>query len=330
MAFSYPTPEKTWTITPVIPTPVGSRVGDIKQIMWEVKEALKTVGWTVAGSNDGTTAGMDAVDRIDSPSKISFTTNGAWWIVMKAPAGWGNGEYLMTSNAGGFGATNVRTAVSISGAYTGGNTTTIPTATDEDNVFDTELFDTNIPAGGAQLTGYILTSSDGQHTRIFYCSNGQPTGVMVFETAGSPASKWLDPRFYGRGPIFVRESPWQLGNEPLYRNGSRKWLKAKLPSALTFPFFYVSFPWAGGRVIWDSITDPSPNEIDGSYPIWNVGLYNWDTAGARGEWGYIKDWWMTVGAASPGDFFPGDGSMQFIMMGGALLPWDGATIPNFG
>jgi hypothetical protein len=329
---TYPTPEKTWTITEVVPTPSGNRQTDVATLIYETKEAMLTLGapWTVAGSSDGVTAGMDAVDRITDPSKINFTGGVGWWIVLEAPSGWGNGQLLLWTDAGGFSATNTHTKISLSGSFTGGSTSAAPTATDEDDTFNAEWLDTNVAATGAQFTCYIAQSTDGEHTRIFNCSNGAPTQVVVFETAGSPGSRWVDPRFYGRGPIFIRETP-PMGNTAILLNGGRKWLKAKLPGESTFPFLYFSFPHAGQRDIYDSITLTTPNDIDGNFPLWNLGLYNYDTAGGRGEWGYIKDWWFTVAAANPGDFFPGDDSMQFLCIGTSIIiPWDGSTVPNFG
>lgn len=49
--------------------------------MYEVKEFLKSIGWTVAGSSNGTVGGMDAVDRITT-STLSNTDR---WFVLQSP-----------------------------------------------------------------------------------------------------------------------------------------------------------------------------------------------------------------------------------------------------
>jgi len=328
----YPTPEKTWVVTEVIGDLTGTRVNDIKSLVWQVKEALKALGWTVAGSNDNTTAGMDAVDRWDAYTDITNSGNdGDSWIVLEAPAGWGNGQLRLNMNNGGAFGILVRTEFSLGGLYTGGNTTTLPTATDGDGLVNNELFDFNIGSGGAQITAYILSSTDGEHFRIFFCSNGEPTGFLLFETAGNPGGAW-DGRFYGRGPVFIRGESPQIGLNATISNGNRRHLRIKKPAANTFGYLNYVMPITAGRQIFDTtFTLPNPNEISGDYTLFPMELYNWDTVGLRGKVGYIKDWWFTFFAANRGDNYPDDDSLQFMVMSAAfVMPWDGSTIPNFG
>lgn len=51
--------------------------------IYHVKEFLvNSIGWTVAGSSNGTSGGMDSVDRIVSPTTITSTVT---WVVLESP-----------------------------------------------------------------------------------------------------------------------------------------------------------------------------------------------------------------------------------------------------
>jgi hypothetical protein len=325
-----PTPEKTWTWAHVVADLTGTRTGDLQSLMYKWKEALKAlpVPCTVAGSNDGTTAGMDAVDRWDAPGKITFSgVAGASWIVLEFP-GWGGGQLLVYSTNGGSFSALTRTQVSPGGLFTGGNTTTVPTASDAETYYEEEWLDLNVNVAGAPMACHIAATDDGENTRWFNCSNGAPNTFMVFETVGAPAADWSDPRCWGRGPRFIRQNP-PLGALWVIENGTRRWLKMLNPADDTIDFnIYTLHHMAAQRHIYDSITCPGPTEIDGSYPLWSWGITGFDD-GNRGKLGYIKDWWFTVPAANPEDDFPDDSSREFMVIGsGIVMPWDG-TVPDF-
>lgn len=68
------------TIQVSISTIDTANMGDY---FYQIKEFLKLNGWTVAGSSDGTTGGMDAIDRIVSPTTINNNANR--WVVVQSP-----------------------------------------------------------------------------------------------------------------------------------------------------------------------------------------------------------------------------------------------------
>lgn len=57
-----------------------AHMGDL---FYQIKEFLKLNGWTVAGSSNGTTGGMDAVDRIIDGTVITNNVNR--WVVVQSP-----------------------------------------------------------------------------------------------------------------------------------------------------------------------------------------------------------------------------------------------------
>jgi hypothetical protein len=226
---------------------------------------------------------------------------------------------MYCDNGGSFGA-NVHVKWSLGGLFTGGTTTTIPTATDEDGHTNQNLINfSTLPTGGV-VTCNILHSSDGQHTRMFFSTQNVPAGFICTETAGSPGSLWTDPRFYARGPngdLNPLIPPWVFntiqvafrGKTPAGNFGPINVLRDEVNESLINEVFFV------------------PNEISGDVPLFTVGLYSPDVVGFRGRMGYLKDWWYTVNSVNPGDGFPGDASKQFIAIHtGVVVPWDGTTI----
>lgn len=92
--------ERTWYAKPNLDVAgTGSATVQIRATLWSIKEALtgalgaQTHGlWTVEGSCDGVTAGMDGVDRWGSTfdsSKFVFSANSTLaarsWIVLRSP-----------------------------------------------------------------------------------------------------------------------------------------------------------------------------------------------------------------------------------------------------
>ena len=327
-----PTPEKTWQFTHIAPTPSGTTTRDMQNITYEMKNALKAFAlspWTCAGSNDGTTAGMDGVDRIDTPTKFTFTgVVGASWIVMEAPAGWGGGQVLFYGANGGSFALAWYTKFSPGGLYTGGTTTTLPTATDEDFPSagnGNDIFQFSGFGSGKQCTAHIMHSTDGQNTRCFFSDSNESHGFWAVETAGSPGDDW-DGRFYGRGPLgnlnaLTTTLTWNIG---------QNWIRAQTPvgglGLGTFGYLQGTREIVSNVLINDAIT--VPNEISGENGLWPLGLYGnpFYITGLRGQCGYIKDWWHSDNTVNTGDGFPGNGDKDFLSFGsGVIVPWDGTT-----
>lgn len=61
---------------------ISSFTPTVGAFYYQVKEFLKANGWTVAGSSDGATGGMDAVDRIVNDTIINAADR---WIVLQSP-----------------------------------------------------------------------------------------------------------------------------------------------------------------------------------------------------------------------------------------------------
>lgn len=319
-----PTPEKTWQFAHVAPAPSGTTTLDEQNIIYQMKEALKAFGtlpWVCAGSNDGVTAAMDGVDRINTPTKFTFTgTVGASWIVLEAPDGL---QMLLYGANGGSFSLAFYTKFSRSAGFTGGTTTSIPTATDEDQTTagnGHDLFNWSGFPTGVQVACHIMHSTDGEETRMFFCIQGYCDAWIGVGVAGQPGSLW-NGRWYGHGPftnanLATSQWTWNVG---------QNWIKAQTPGG-SFGYLNALKDMSQQTNIYEAFT--VPNEISGEVPLWPLGLYGNPTyiTGLRGQAGYLKDWWLTVNSINAGDGFPGDASKQFMSFGsGIVVPWDGTT-----
>jgi hypothetical protein len=112
----------------------------LKRRVWAIKAFLTgyiggaTLGlWTVAGSSDGVTAGMDGVDRLGAafdPTKIVQGTAGSAhsWIALFSPAMNGVRVYLLLSADSATAANG--SIIFAKAAFTGGTATANPTSVD--------------------------------------------------------------------------------------------------------------------------------------------------------------------------------------------------------
>lgn len=267
--------------------------------------------WAVAGSSDGTTGALDAVDRWTGPGAITFGVSPHVWIVL-TQSGWSNGQILIVAdNIQGF-----DTYFSLSGSFTGGSSTTRPTAPDE---FVASGY-IAAPYGGAggQYVSHVMQTTDGSCTRIVNCSAGAPSELFNFETLGGPSTGLVLPTIAGRfGPAGLTPGSVLTPNTP--------WLNGVHSGTLWTALFCIDA--TGSQLMWQLTT--IPNEISGDYPLFTLAIANVSQAGFRGRHGFLQDLWFTVSAANSGDYFPGDASRQFIVLGGLVYPWDG-TIASLG
>lgn len=99
--------------------------------------------WTVAGSSDGSTAGMDGTDRWTTIANIVNANAGSAhsWIVLSPPGGSGLPHILVSADSTT--TTNYRISASY-GAYTGGSITADPTSATSRTLAQTAIADTSV------------------------------------------------------------------------------------------------------------------------------------------------------------------------------------------
>lgn len=325
-----PTLEKTWQFDVNQLVTGTSRIDHHRKVLWAAKQSLisfASSAWTVAGSGDTVTAGMDAVDRWDAPTDIVFTVSDAGgtstrsWIVLQNV----NGSQLLLDcrrddNPGGSQNEGIEIHIhwSPSGGFTGGATNAAPTATDERILASTGAWLAGIN-GAAQFRVHVLMSIDGANTLVFFVRNGACTSRWLFLTAVDGDAAWTLPYI---ADATNNANTTEATGGPNY-------------SALLDTEAFAGVVSPGGLVFtcslstWGSVNDAigqrltNASYFTGEYPFLPVGIVS-NTTGMRGRIGRVQDLWFGSAAVVTGTTFP-SGVPQFAQFGDLVVPWDGST-----
>lgn len=362
---------KTWRMaTNRLQATTGTQLGDFRTAMLHLKNGLigsgvvwKDTGgmvasapnvWEVVGSSNGTTAGMDAVDRWASITDLKWDFDGQphSWIVLKQ-TGIGSNFRLLIDLANTYGTAGYRflgqstykggLIVCMSPqVLTGGTISTAPTFSNGDDYFRVMNSEASYfmwlgdPPGTFQTYSHLWMSTDGTCTRYCVYMNGLP---MLFFLIDVP-----------RNPIVVPGPPqhiWNGADEPFIAGGYGAQTSTSAENAMLMAKWLDSTNRVGtmiasqlnptGRVRnWLSLTAEAgmlssrdyvaraldlASEFDTSYPMLPMGLacYN---SGYRGRCGVVFDLWSGCPSLLEGDTYPSDGTKQFVQMGDLILPWD--------
>jgi len=315
-----PSKQKTWSIAKCVRIPFVSLNGTMAAFLFGIKQHLKTVGYTVKGSCDGTTGAMDAVDRwataANATTRGAAAGNAQSWIVLTD----GQGVNILFTYQG---ASDDIAKVSFSptGVFVAAGTpANQPTATDEQVVTSAASLIANTASGDRLYS--VWASSDAKMFRAAVARGGVWVGKPMWVEEFTPIVEapmsltppvWGGSNAAGNGGVaggttigacrpIVSGSPvnsiMQWGLE-VFGNNSGLWGNAK--------------PHAQGAT---------------GYPTFPLSIGS-NTAGALGKYGDLIDCWLgrTTGGTAGDDY----ASLQFIGMTGyagdigGVWPWDGAT-----
>jgi hypothetical protein len=305
---------KTWQFSINMVEPASGSTGSAR-VFLRVKNALKGFAlnpWTVLGSSDAATAGMDNTDRLTDLTKIVNSAAGSRsWIVLRSPAGqqvcieWNHATYQFYGTV----------AVSKNSVgFTGGSTTARPTATDE------ILLGTggsNTPWGPMADTSsavvHVLHSTDGLSTQVHLCRQGDNVGMWLFGKAPRHIPEWTDPLYN----LVMGSVDGGITNAHLW-NTSNNYMKGWRPAgagpmdlyATPAEVFYSNSPWP-------SVT-ASPDAYTQEYPLVPYGLYS-NTAGASGRHGVLPDFWLISSATVSSTTMH---EKRFAVLTNHAIPWD--------
>jgi hypothetical protein len=312
------------------------------QILFLLKESLRAfvlAPWTVKGSSNGVTAGMDTVDRWLSRSNITWAADGVArsWIVLQQTGLIGVGNPPTTgfqvlldcsttvSSAG----VSCRSLISPTGSFTGGSTTARPTAVDEQAVNGVNrthqqyLWNNGSQVGATRL--HVMQSSDGQCTRwlTYNTSTNGPTigGVALYERISNPTPGLLYPAVamgytnLNRDNMFTR----QAGIEPFVGN----------QGGGSATQFFASMSCEGSYDALLPYREFGPDELSDEWAMHPCGLWIPNTTGFRARIGEFFDLWTTSYKLMDGTCFPEDGSREFVKFGSLVFPWNGEA-PSLG
>jgi len=323
---------KHWSITvPVGSGPAQQTVSGctldgtepaIRQLMWEIKDALISSpgAWTVISScgHNGSNFVYGNTDYWTSAARVWWQYNSEFsWIVLQNSAIASGFQLLIVCF--GTSACAPETAsfyISFGAGFIGGTTTARPTATDERSIKTTTSLWTS--ASSVNRGVQVFKSDDGECTRFYTTHNATLNQMWMFDKAISTNPKWTI-------PVLILG-----GNTPTYgglvdsRVAVTKWGNVS-STAVWFATEGVGTTGPLGRQAGFATADVWGNWICTPIDVVYAAIY-----ADPGILGKVRDLWFTSDDLVDGDYFPGDGSKQFVVLGDLVQPnEDGTTVPIY-
>ena len=301
-------------------------------LYYTIKQTLRawtSRPWTVRGSSDGATAGMDGLDRWTTPAKLIWAGGAVAhsWVVLEQTGLTSVGnpptsgfQLLIDLNNGS--ANTASFYASHTGAFTGGTVTARPTATDEFSIGKNNVASMTFPnwSSGAQLQLHMMQSSDGKCTRVFVMggqsSGPQVLGGLMCEDVANPLSAMQYP------PVATVYGP--QGN---YGDFMQVGATGEMWSGRDNGTNYYAATTAEGIPNKDLAEQIQwPNEVTGEWCMHPLGLYVPNTTFKRGRLGSLYDLWFGPGGLTHGTMFPNNSSYKFAKIGPLVVPWLGSGV----
>jgi len=318
-----PVKEKTWSAVVYRRTATGNIITNHQYMMYNWKTAFLTAGWTVARSCDGVSV-ADA-DLWDGYTKCVWNTGSTArsWIVLRAPVAMHPAMYVLIGLCGVAGTNGnnyqiIYSSYSFTTAYTGGSTTTLPTAAGE-VVIRTGTFATGGYWLGGTASDVIMSfnaaySSDGTCFRTVFCTfAASPSGVGFFDF--ERAVDLIGAASWDANPVAVVGA-----YQPLYSNlnDAAAWTAKLAGTAVTA---YAATLGYGAAMLGENQTHA--NETGGlGWNMTEIILVS-ATVGWRGPFGRLRDLYFGSTGNPNGSTHPDSGDMEFVQFGHVVMAWDG-------
>lgn len=344
---SLPTVSKTWQyrINRQI-TNGASYQATAQAVLLEIKNALTNTGhstfttpWTVVCSSNTTAAGSVAspgspVDRWSTTADITNVQNTGTahsWILLQSTGVLSTFQILIDcQNNNSFGANTwdrgFQLTISPGGLFTGGTTTTAPTASDGIVLQNPSNSVWQWGTGNTyQKWVHVLGSSDGQEWRIFVFSQNAICSFWGFGKPSQAHSSWAtNDKWWAslKGSAAENGTAGVASITNFYSNAS---ILGKLSGTATT--FYLTQECINGARLTATALAGNPLGFDGSQVIATMGLYS-STNPVAGRVGIMTDMWWGSEWLGPGVFFPNDNTRQFLTTSLFVVPWNGTSDLN--
>lgn len=299
----------------------GTLLTDRQKLLFAVKNALVSLGWTVARSSDGSSVADGDLWPAYTNLVWNTTGNAHSWIVLKQTGLGANWMLVLDLNA-------ANTSSHLISAYctalgydlSTGSTTARPTVT----------------GGGAEVTllssaqycgplssynfyFHAMVSVDGKGTRVLFCMNDVCQAMWMFDAPSldPDITQWTD-----AAVACMLASGTDAFNAPTYANfNDLANLKGRTTvGALSL---YMSTEGYATGMLGENLSSVA-NELTGKWPLVPIGLVG-STSGQRGYHGSLVDLWFGASGVVIGSTFPYDSSRQFVQVGQLVFPWNGTT-----
>jgi hypothetical protein len=328
-----PTKEKTWLGLTNYSINSGVLLTDAQATAFKIIDYLISIGWTCVMSSNHTSYGAARYINSAADWVYGYSNAVGSWIVLQNPGGLGpTTAQLLLYSYDAVAQCSDCCRFSPGGLYTGGNTTTLPTATDEIAIKTTG--DSTVQSiGGTAAQKYlnILYSSDFACTRIFVCQGGYCAFYMMIEKLKSPPANtatadnwhiWYAPS--GCGTVADKPTIAYMWSSSAYGFGRYS------ATPLTLAHWHTG-PSLNGGHLGNLVTAPMPEQsVAGTtWPAWPIGIAAYNISGSPSfvyeDRGQLYD--IAWGCASQvtGSTYDSAGSKSWVKMGSIWIPWDGST-----
>lgn len=292
--------------------------------------ATPTNNWTVSGSSNTSTAGMDGTDRwaADSDLVWSNAATGSWIVLRQAQV---STKYEVLLYLGSVSNTNATIGVYVSpnagfgtaNGGTNGATNARPTATDEILVATSAAW--GMSTSNTAVRWHVLKSSDGKLTRAFMCRDGFASALWSFEVPSNPVTGWSNPSI----GVIHGASTAPLASSvllPSAFSGAARFVGTGATAmALAFTGEAIRTSTAASELVVERVL--AANDLSGEFPLYPIGLYS-TTGTSQGRHGTVTDMWWGLTNLAESTTYPNDGSRQMCQFGNLVVPWNG-TVPVF-
>ena len=339
-----PVAEKTWQFAPNLLVSAQNGIAQAQYLMWQFHNAVINFPlnpWTVAGSCNSSSAGMDGVDRWTSYASLKWSTAAHSWIVYNHPSG----VQILFDHDTGAGELTY-SAWSPGALFTGGSTTAPPTATDLKYGGSSWPTGCGVISGagtGPYWSGYSTSSTnDDKNIRhhIWHSTDGLVTYWAIFQ-AGNCCCFWhfgeLAEERAAHSPAFCMGNlgssnttpPINILTTTLLTDNDHIFTCKTGAGAVAKLSLYMACQ-GGSTTGWiESAAGAVMEEWDNELNVTAVTVYG-ESGGAKGPKGRLPDvYWTQRQVVAMGDTSPNDPNQRdWVHFGAFCLPWTGdATVP---
>ena len=325
--------EKTWNrIERTSVTGVYNPLNSCRSAIWHIKDALITGdgAWTVVGSCDGSTYGMDAVDRWIDYGDLVYGSNRSWIVLQQSGMGASFAQLcLFTTSNTNYTTLNVYWSEDV--AFTGGDTTTAPDASGKLTLCNDNDAWIGYASSG-NTTNYqinVYKTSDGSCSRVVLGRVQGPylLSGWILDTIKNPVS-WLDHTSVV-GITDGGSNAWQrrqlfndFGGSPLYVHAATPgWMNC----GLAIPGMYESGYF---KPICDHTIYQSAG-LGGRFAVCPVGIRSISTL-AMGPVGDMYDFYAVPAALTDGQsLLDGNGNDHYFHVAGDWVIGDDGTSVSY-
>jgi hypothetical protein len=277
-----------------------------------------SVAWTLVGSSNSTTYGIDSTDRLHFSGsftaadwvKVNYAGSAHTWFVLKSPSGLLDGPwYLCVDYISAYGDPYCTFVIS-KNVFSGGSTTARPTSTNESVVSDQQICSSSTGAGKTHLAidangGFRWLRSRNATGYFDFFLSVEP---LVEYHSGDAARTFLLAHFYdgGTGALTVQQSPTVRG---LCSDGT---------TALTYTYCGICelMQRPSGQPLSQYNTTNALDATVDALPC--VYMYDNNTS-HKGIRGRYPDMWEVGAQVAVGSTFPGSGNPERVLVGSRMI-----------